>query len=68
MAKPKPDGLAAVQAAALSVEERMLLFCISSKTEWERGLGFSFTPYVLDQDWLSGTKSARTPNLGAQIG
>ncbi len=36
MAKPpKPDS-PAVQAAALSIPERILLFCIASKTEWER--------------------------------
>ena len=35
MARPKPDG-AAVQAAALSVPERVLLFCVASGTDWER--------------------------------
>jgi hypothetical protein len=35
MAKPKPDS-PAVQAEALSIPERFLLFCIASKTEWER--------------------------------
>ena len=35
MARPKPDS-AAVQAAALSVSERVLLFCVASGTDWER--------------------------------
>jgi len=35
MAKPKPDS-ADVQAAALNVPERVLLFCVASKTEWVR--------------------------------
>jgi hypothetical protein len=35
MAKPKPDSPAA-QSQALSISERVLLFCISSKTEWKR--------------------------------
>jgi len=35
MARPKPYS-AAVQAAALSVPERVLLFCIASGTDWER--------------------------------
>ena len=35
MARPKPDS-AAVQAAALSVPERVLLFCVASGTDWER--------------------------------
>jgi hypothetical protein len=35
MAKPKPDSPAG-QAEALSIPERLLLFCIASKTEWER--------------------------------
>jgi hypothetical protein len=35
MAKPKPDS-ADVQATALSVPERVLLFCVASKTEWVR--------------------------------
>jgi hypothetical protein len=33
--RPKPDS-AAVQAAALSVPERVLLFCAASGTDWER--------------------------------
>ena len=33
MAKPKSDSLE-VQSAALSVPERVLLFCVASKTEW----------------------------------
>ena len=35
MARPKPDS-AAVQAATLSVPERVLLFCAASGTDWER--------------------------------
>ena len=35
MARPKPDS-AAVQAAALSVPERVLLFCVASGTDWKR--------------------------------
>jgi hypothetical protein len=35
MARPKP-GSADVQAAALSIPERVLLFCVASNTEWER--------------------------------
>jgi hypothetical protein len=35
MAKPKLDS-PAVQAEALGIPERFLLFCIASKTEWER--------------------------------
>ena len=35
MATPKP-GSADVQAAALSIPERVLLFCVASNTEWER--------------------------------
>ena len=35
MARPKPYS-AAVQAAALSVPERVLLFCVASGTDWER--------------------------------
>ena len=35
MARPKPDS-AAFQAAALSVPERVLLFCVASRTDWER--------------------------------
>ena len=35
MARPKPDS-AAVQAAALSASERVLLFCVASGTDWER--------------------------------
>ena len=35
MARPKPDSTA-VQAAALSVPERVLLFCVASGTDWER--------------------------------
>ena len=35
MARPRPDS-AAVQAAALSVPERVLLFCVASRTDWER--------------------------------
>ena len=34
MTRPKPDT--AVQAAALSVPERVLLFCAASGTDWER--------------------------------
>ena len=35
MARPKPDS-AAVQAATLSVPERVLLFCAASGKDWER--------------------------------
>ena len=35
MAKPKPDSMI-LHAEALSVPERILLFCVASKTEWER--------------------------------
>jgi hypothetical protein len=35
MPKPKADSPKA-QAAALWIPERLLLFCIASKTEWER--------------------------------
>jgi hypothetical protein len=35
MAKAKPDSLA-TQAQGLSFPERLLLFCVASKTEWER--------------------------------
>ena len=35
MARPKPEG-ADVQAAALNVPERVLLFCVASGTDWER--------------------------------
>ena len=35
MVEPNPHSLAA-QAEALSIPERFLLFCIASKTEWER--------------------------------
>jgi hypothetical protein len=35
MAKPKPDSPAA-QAQALSIPPRLLLFCVASRTEWER--------------------------------
>jgi len=34
-ARPKPDSPTA-QARALSIPERLLLFCVASKTEWER--------------------------------
>jgi hypothetical protein len=34
-ARSEPDNPAA-QAEALSIPERLLLFCISSRTEWER--------------------------------
>jgi hypothetical protein len=33
MAKPKPDSPA---APALSIPERILLFCVASETDWER--------------------------------
>ena len=35
MAKPKPDSLEA-QAQALSIPARLLLFCVASRTGWER--------------------------------
>ena len=35
MAEPKPDSPAA-QAQALSIPARLLLFCVASRTEWER--------------------------------
>jgi hypothetical protein len=35
MANPKPDSPNA-QAAALSIPERQLLFCIASKTDWKK--------------------------------
>ena len=35
MARTKPDG-AGAQASALTVPERVLLFCVASKTEWVR--------------------------------
>jgi hypothetical protein len=35
MARPKPHS-ADVQAAALIVPERVLLFCVASGTDWER--------------------------------
>jgi hypothetical protein len=35
MAKPKPDSPAA-QAQALSIPARLLLFCVASRTDWER--------------------------------
>jgi hypothetical protein len=35
MARPKADSPAA-QARALGISERLLLFCVASKTEWER--------------------------------
>jgi hypothetical protein len=35
MAKPKPDNPEA-QAASLSIPERLLLFCVASRTDWER--------------------------------
>jgi hypothetical protein len=35
MAKPKPDSPAA-QAQALSIPARLLLFCVASRTGWER--------------------------------
>jgi hypothetical protein len=35
MAKPNPDSLAA-QAQALSISARLLLFCVASRTGWER--------------------------------
>jgi hypothetical protein len=35
MARPRPDS-ADVQAAALSVPERVLLFCAASGTDWKR--------------------------------
>jgi hypothetical protein len=35
MTRPKPDS-ASVQAAALSVPERVLLFCVASGTDWKR--------------------------------
>ena len=34
MARPKPDAMI-VHAEALTVPERILLFCVASKTEWE---------------------------------
>jgi hypothetical protein len=35
MAKPKPDS-SELQAAALSIPERQLLFCIASKADWKK--------------------------------
>lgn len=35
MAKVNPDRVE-VQAGALSVSERILLFCVASNTDWER--------------------------------
>ena len=35
MTKPKPDSPAA-QAQALSIPARLLLFCVASRTAWER--------------------------------
>jgi hypothetical protein len=35
MTKPKPDSPAA-QAQALSIPARLLLFCVASRTGWER--------------------------------
>ena len=35
MAKPKPDSIAA-EAQALSIPARLLLFCVASRTGWER--------------------------------
>ena len=35
MTRPKPES-ANVQAAALSVPERVLLFCVASETDWKR--------------------------------
>jgi hypothetical protein len=35
MTKPKPDSLAA-QAQALSIPARLMLFCVASRTGWER--------------------------------
>jgi hypothetical protein len=35
MAKPNPNSPAA-QAKALSIPARLLLFCVASRTEWER--------------------------------
>jgi hypothetical protein len=36
MAKPPKLGDPQAQAATLRIPERLLLFCIASKTEWER--------------------------------
>jgi hypothetical protein len=36
MAKPPKLDDPVAQAAALNIPERLLLFCIASKTEWER--------------------------------
>jgi hypothetical protein len=35
MTKPKPDSTVA-QTEALSIPERILLFCVASGTDWER--------------------------------
>jgi hypothetical protein len=35
MATPEPDT-SQLQAAALSIPERQLLFCIASKTDWKK--------------------------------
>jgi hypothetical protein len=35
MAKPNPDSPAA-QAQALSIPARLLLFCVATRTNWER--------------------------------
>jgi hypothetical protein len=35
MAKPKPDSPGA-QAQALSIPARLLLFCVATRTDWER--------------------------------
>jgi hypothetical protein len=35
MAKPRPDS-AAAQAQTLSIPARLLLFCVASRTGWER--------------------------------
>jgi hypothetical protein len=35
MAKPKPDS-SELQAAALTIPERQLLFCVASKTDWKK--------------------------------
>ena len=50
MPRPKPDS-AAFQAAALSVPERVLLFCVASRTDWERaGITGAFVTAMVIQE------------------
>ena len=67
MANPKPDSPAA-QAEALSIPARLLLFCVATRTDWERAgiTRATVTTTVLrgliERDvagWLTITKQGR---------